>query len=178
LGGHQSGHLDTLGFDLYVKMLERTIREIRGEEIEDEASVSINLGVDVSIPQDYINETGQRLRTYKRISSADSEEALRQIYSEINDRYGKMPESVECLFDYARLRRWAEAMRLVSVDKTRDGFAVKLNENSKIAPEKLMEFLSQNEGSTFSPNGVLRVITDEENLVETARKILEEIQTG
>jgi transcription-repair coupling factor (superfamily II helicase) len=176
LGGHQSGHLDTLGFDLYVKMLERTIREIRGEEIEDETSVSINLGVDVSIPQDYINETGQRLRTYKRISSADSEEALRQIYSEINDRYGKMPASVECLFDYAKLRRLAEELRLVAVDKTRDGFAIKLNENSKIAPEKLMNFLAQNEGSTFSPNGILRVITDENNLVEAARKVLEEIQ--
>jgi len=175
LGGHQSGHLDTLGFDLYVKMLERTIREIRGEEIEDETSVSINLGVDVSIPQDYINETGQRLRTYKRISSADSESTLRQIYSEINDHYGKMPESVECLFDYAKLRRLAEELRLVSVDKTRDGFAVKLNENSKIAPEKLMEFLARNEGSTFSPNGILRVITDENNLVEAARKTLGEI---
>jgi transcription-repair coupling factor (superfamily II helicase) len=176
LGGHQSGHLDTLGFDLYVKMLERTIREIRGEEIEDETSVAINLGVDVSIPQDYINETGQRLRTYKRISSADSEETLRQIYSEINDRYGKMPESVECLFDYAKLRRLAEELRLVSVDKTRDGFAIKLNESSKIAPEKLMNFLSQNEGSTFSPNGILRVATGENNLVEAARKALEEIQ--
>jgi transcription-repair coupling factor (superfamily II helicase) len=178
LGGHQSGHLDTLGFDLYVKMLERTIREIRGEEIEDETSVSINLGVDVSIPQDYINETGQRLRTYKRISSADSEETLRQIYSEINDRYGKMPESVENLFDYARLRRLAESLRLVSIDKTRDGFAVKLNENSKIAPEKLMDFLSHNEGSTFSPNGILRVVNNEENTVEAARRVLEEIQTG
>ncbi|HLL99956.1 MAG TPA: transcription-repair coupling factor, partial [Pyrinomonadaceae bacterium] len=178
LGGHQSGHLDTLGFDLYVKMLERTIREIRGEEIEDETSVSINLGVDVSIPQDYINETGQRLRTYKRISSADSEATLRQIYSEINDRYGKMPPSVENLFDYARLRRLAEELRLVSVDKTRDGFAVKLSENSKIAPEKLMEFLSKNEGSTFSPNGILRVVAGEENLVEAARNILEAIQTG
>ncbi|HEY0048389.1 MAG TPA: transcription-repair coupling factor, partial [Pyrinomonadaceae bacterium] len=177
LGGHQSGHLDTLGFDLYVKMLERTIREIRGEEIEDETSVSINLGVDVSIPQDYINETGQRLRTYKRISSAGSESDLRQIYSEINDRYGKMPESVECLFDYAGLRRLAEELRLVSIDKTRDGFAVKLNENSKIAPEKLMDFLSKNEGSTFSPNGILRVITNETNVVEAARKVLATISS-
>ena len=80
LGGQQSGQLDALGFDLYTKMLERTIAELRGEEIEDEISVSINLGVDVSIPQDYINETGQRLRTYKRISSTNREEDLRRIY--------------------------------------------------------------------------------------------------
>jgi transcription-repair coupling factor (superfamily II helicase) len=175
LGGQQSGHLDALGFDLYVKMLERTIREIRGEEIEDETSVSINLGIDVSIPQDYIVETGQRLRTYKRISSADSEETLRQIHAEISDRYGRMPASVENLFEYARLRRAAEDSRVVSIDKTRDGFAVKLNENSKAAPEKLMDFLAKNEGSTFSPNGILRVVTNEENLIEAARRVLGEI---
>jgi transcription-repair coupling factor (superfamily II helicase) len=70
LGGQQSGHLDALGFDLYTKMLERTIAEIKGDEVEDEAAVAINLGIDVSIPKDYIYDAGQRLRTYKRVSSA------------------------------------------------------------------------------------------------------------
>ncbi len=176
LGGQQSGQIDVLGFDLYTKMLERTIQELKGEEIEDETSVSINLGVDVSIPNDYISETSQRLRTYKRISSADSEETLRRIYAEISDRYGKMPESVENLFEYARLRKLAEEMHIVSVDKTANGFAVKLSENAKIAPEKLMEFLTENESSNFSPSGILRVIIETENLVETARKILEELR--
>jgi transcription-repair coupling factor (superfamily II helicase) len=172
LGGQQSGQLDALGFDLYTKMLERTIAELKGEEIEDETSVSINLGVDVSIPQDYISETSQRLRTYKRISSADSETALRRIYEEIADRYGRIPASVENLFEYARLRKSAEQMHIVSVDKTADGIAVKLDGKAKVSPDKLMEFLSENEGSTFSPNGILRVKTGAENVIETARKIL------
>ncbi len=176
LGGQQSGQLDALGFDLYTKMLERTISELKGETVEDETSVSINLGVDVSIPQDYISETSQRLRTYKRISSADNEEVLRRIYEEIQDRYGKMPESVENLFEYARLRKLAEEMHIVSVDKTKDGFAVKLSENAKIAPEKLMEFLAENEGSKFSPSGILQVVVKVENLIETARKTLENLR--
>ncbi|MCV4753947.1 hypothetical protein OFC37_31270, partial [Escherichia coli] len=83
LGGEQSGHLDSLGFDLYARMLNRTIAELRGEQISDELSVSINLGVDVSIPADYISDTGQRLRTYKRITSADTSSALTSIRSEI-----------------------------------------------------------------------------------------------
>ena len=176
LGGQQSGQLDALGFDLYTKMLERTIQELKGEVVEDETSVSINLGADVSIPQDYISETSQRLRTYKRISSADNEDVLRRIYEEIQDRYGKMPESVENLFEYARLRKTAEEMHIISVDKTKDGFAVKLSENAKIAPEKLMEFLSSNKDSVFSPSGILKVVIKEENLVETARKILETLR--
>lgn len=176
LGGQQSGQLDALGFDLYTKMLERTISELKGETVEDEISVSINLGVDVSIPQDYINETSQRLRTYKRISSADREENLLRIYTEIQDRYGKIPESVNNLFDYARLRKLAEAMQIISVDRTNNGIAVKLSENAKVAPEKLMKILSDYEGSVFSPNGILRVITNAENPIEAARKILEEIR--
>ncbi|HEX8287672.1 MAG TPA: transcription-repair coupling factor [Pyrinomonadaceae bacterium] len=175
LGGQQSGQLDALGFDLYTKMLERTIQELKGEEVEDETSVAINMGVDVSIPNDYINETSQRLRTYKRISSAESEEALRQIYAEIQDRYGAMPESVNNLFEYARLRKTAEDLRIVSVDKTKEGVAVKLGENARISPEKLMEFLSKNETANFSPNGILRFDVKTENLIEAARSVLEEI---
>jgi len=176
LGGQQSGQLDALGFDLYTKMLERTIQELKGEEIEEESSVSLNLGADVSIPNDYINETAQRLRTYKRISSADSEEDLRRIYAEIQDRYGKIPESVDNLFEYARLRKLAEQMRVLSVDKTPSGFAVKLGENAKVAPEKLMQFLTENPESSFAPSGVLKVSTKEENLIETARQVLEQLR--
>jgi transcription-repair coupling factor (superfamily II helicase) len=176
LGGQQSGQLDALGFDLYTKMLERTIQELKGETVEDETSVSINLGVDLAIPQDYISETSQRLRTYKRISSAESETVLGQIYTEISDRYGKMPDSVNNLFDYARLRKTAERMHVVSVDKAQNGLAIKLGENAKVAPEKLMEFLSKNETAHFSPNGILRVEVKVENLIDAARKVLEEIQ--
>jgi transcription-repair coupling factor (superfamily II helicase) len=170
LGGQQSGHLDALGFDLYTKMLERTIREIRGEVIEDELSVSINLGIDVSIPKDYIAETSQRLRTYKRISSADSEEALQKIHNEISDRYGKIPESIENLFEYARLRKFAEEMRVLSIDKTNDGFAIKLNQDAKVSPEKLMQFVSES-GAVFTPNGILRVKSSD-NVIEAARNAL------
>lgn len=176
LGGQQSGQLDALGFDLYTKMLERTIAELKGETVEDEISVSINLGVDVSIPQDYINETSQRLRTYKRVSSAADDEALQRIHAEIEDRYGKIPESVDNLFAYARLRKFAEEMAVVSVDRAPNGIAIKLSENAKVAPEKLMDVLNSYEGSAFSANGVLRVVTNAENPIEKAHSILEEIR--
>ena len=157
LGGQQSGHLDALGFDLYTKMLERTIAELRGDEIADEVSVSINLGVDVAIPKDYIAEPSQRLRTYKRISSAESEDHLMQIHAEIEDRYGRIPRSVENLFAYGRLRKLAEQMAIVSIDKAADSIAIKLGENATVSPDKLTQFLGSNQDSTFSPNGILRV---------------------
>ncbi len=177
LGGQQSGHLDALGFDLYTKMLERTIAELRGDEIADETSVSINLGVDVAIPQDYIADTSQRLRTYKRISSAESEEILVQIRAEIDDRYGRIPRSVENLFEYARLRKFAERMAIVSIDKTADGVAIKLGEAARVSPEKLMQFLGDNEGTNFSPSGILRVKIMTADPIATAMEALAAIRS-
>lgn len=178
LGGQQSGHLDALGFDLYTKMLERTIAEIRGDEIADETSVSINLGVDVAIPHEYISEGSQRLRTYKRISSAESEEALSHIHAEMKDRYGRIPESVENLFAYGRLRKMAEQMFVVSIDKAGAQVAIKLSENAKVDPEKLTGYLAANEGSSFSPSGILRVNVTGDGPIHAAIGALTEIRAG
>jgi transcription-repair coupling factor (superfamily II helicase) len=179
LGGEQSGHMDALGFDLYTQMLERTVAELRGETITDETSVSINLGVDVAIPEDYINDMGQRLRTYKRVSSARDEETLRAIRAETQDRYGRVPPSVEQLFEYARLRRLAEEVGVISIDKTPGGLAFKLGEKARVAPEKLMQMVAGGNGASFTPSGVLRLeLTEDERerLLETARRVLLDIQ--
>ncbi len=181
LGGAQSGHMDALGFDLYTQMLERTVAELRGEDVVDETSVSLNLGVDVAIPEDYISDMGQRLRTYKRIASARDDEQLRQIRAETEDRYGRLPESVENLLAYARLRRMAEQTGVVSLDRTPTGFAVKLGERARVAPEKLLTLVQQRPGVTFTPSGVLRLEVDEDEqgrLIETAHGLLLQIRAA
>jgi transcription-repair coupling factor (superfamily II helicase) len=176
LGGEQSGHMDALGFDLYTQMLERTVAELRGDEVEDETSVSINLGVDVSIPEDYVSDMGQRLRTYKRVASARDDEALDVIRRETEDRYGRLPESVERLFAYARLRRTAEEAGVVSIDRTPAGLAFKLKETARVSPEKLLALVGKGEGATFSPSGVLKVEAGGGGLIERARGVLLEIR--
>jgi transcription-repair coupling factor (superfamily II helicase) len=180
LGGQQSGHMDALGFDLYTQMLERTVAELRGETVEDETSVTINLGVDVAIPDEYINDMGQRLRTYKRVSSARDEESLTSIRNETQDRYGRLPQSVEQLFAYARLRRLAEDLKVLSIDRTADGAALKFSEKARISPEKLAAFINSREGRVFTPNGVLRMpLNDDEddNLLDTVRGVLMELRS-
>jgi transcription-repair coupling factor (superfamily II helicase) len=181
LGGEQSGHMDALGFDLYTQMLERTVGELRGEQVEDEPTVSLNLGIDVAIPESYIADMGQRLRTYKRVSSARDEEALAAIRAETEDRYGRMPEAVEDLFGYARLRQASEAVGVVSIDRTREGIAIKLAEKARVAPEKLMELISVRENATFSPSGVLRLELNEEerdHALAVARRVLLQIRAN
>ncbi len=181
LGGEQSGHMDALGFDLYTQMLERTVAELRGEAVEDETSVTLNLGVDVAIPEDYISDMGQRLRTYKRVSSARDEASLASIRTETEDRYGRVPQSLDRLFSYARLRKLAEEVGIFSVDKTPDGVALKFSEKARILPEKLANFVNAHEGSVFTPNGILRLILNEDeqdNLLDVARDVLLELRTN
>ena len=181
LGGQQSGHMDSLGFDLYTQMLERTVAELRGEQVEDDTGVSINLGVNVAIPESYIADMGQRLRTYKRVSSARDDEALAAIRTETEDRYGRIPEPVENLFAYARLRQTAEQVGIISIDRTRDGMAVKMAEKARVAPEKLMELVSQRSRASFAPSGVLRLELDEEekdHTLEVARRILLQVRAS
>jgi transcription-repair coupling factor (superfamily II helicase) len=179
LGGQQSGHMDALGFDLYTQMLERTVAELRGEQVDDETSVSINLGVNVAIPDDYIQDMGQRLRTYKRVSSARDEGSLADIRRETEDRYGRLPEPVEGLFGYARLRRLAEEIGVISIDKTADGIAIKFGEKARVSPEKLRVLVSTRERASFTPTGVLRMdLSDEEadGALEMAREALLELR--
>ena len=181
LGGQQSGHMDALGFDLYTQMLERTVAELRGEQVEDETSVSINLGVEVAIPEDYIQDMGQRLRTYKRVSSSRDEETLTNIRRETEDRYGRVPQPVEDLFAYARLRRLAEEIGVLSIDKTAEGIAIKFSENARISPEKLTEFVSRGRNSIFTPAGVLRINLEDaqaDSELQVAREALLELRLG
>jgi transcription-repair coupling factor (superfamily II helicase) len=156
LGGEQSGHIDAIGFDLYTQMLERTVREMKGEPIEDDISTTINIGVDIRIPDDYIYDMSQRLRTYKRISSAESEEELADIRAEISDRYGPLQQSVERLFEFARLRREASRLGVISIDREGDRLAVKFSDRARIDPEKLIALVSTGNAS-FSPAGVLKI---------------------
>ncbi len=157
LGGQQSGHIDAIGFDLYCQMLERTVNELRGEDIVEEITTQLNLGVDTRIPDEYIADMSQRLRTYKRIASARNDEELARIKDEIADRYGRLLESVENLFAYAKVRREAEALGIIAIDRIAESLSIRLSEKSRVNPDNLLKLLSENPNAKFTPNGVLKV---------------------
>ena len=92
LGGEQHGHINAVGFDMYLKLLEETVHELKGEEVPLEVRTSMNLGLDIRIPTEYISEEHQRLRAYKRIAEATDREKADLILAELKDRYGPPPE--------------------------------------------------------------------------------------
>ena len=157
LGGEQHGHIDAIGFDLYCQMLERTIEEMRlGAELP-EVQTHINLRVTVKIPESYIPDETQRLTTYKRISSLKIDSEIEDLRGELEDRYGELPAEVESLMDYVRLRLLAERVLVRSIERERDGIAIKFHEKTPIQPQKLVELVSTTPGIVLSPTGVLKV---------------------
>ena len=79
LGGEQSGHIEAIGFELYTQMLDRAVREMKGEAAPDEAEIQLNLGLNIRIPVDYIPEENQRLRMYKRVAGVETESQLSDV---------------------------------------------------------------------------------------------------
>ena len=97
LGGEQSGHIEAIGFELYTQMLERAVREMKGEAAPDEAETQLNLGLNIRIPADYVPEENQRLQMYKRVARVETESQLTDVAAELEDRYGPPPpQSATC----------------------------------------------------------------------------------
>jgi transcription-repair coupling factor (superfamily II helicase) len=171
LGGEQHGHIETVGFDLYCRMLEQTVEELRGEKTEEEISTSINLNLDIRIPESYIADTSQRLRMYKRISSAADEEELDALRQEMVDRFGFYPDPVENLFRYAGLRQKTMALQIQSIEKNKGQIFFRFVDHSKVDAEKLLMLVTRNENATFSPQGLLTLNVQDGSPVEIFNRI-------
>jgi len=157
LGGEQHGHIEAVGYDTYVRLLEETVKELKGEEVPLEVHASINLGLDIRIPADYISDEAQRLRSYKRIADAKHEEQAARIADELADRYGPIPGEVRTLIQFSQLKSLAERAGVESIDR-RQGFVnVKFHQQSKIDPFRLMALVRNTANAQFTPAGVLKL---------------------
>ena len=160
LGGEQHGHINAIGFDMYVRMLEETVRELRGEEVAPEIHSSLNLGLDLRIPSTYITDENQRLRAYKRIAQAVDAGAREKVEQELADRYGPVPEGVRDLLTYSGIKTAAEKIGIEAIDRRVSILNVKFHEETRVDGEKLMALVSSTPGAQFTPAGVLRLPVD------------------
>jgi transcription-repair coupling factor (superfamily II helicase) len=155
LGRQQHGHINAVGFDLYTKMLERSVAELRGETAAPELRVTINLGVDVRIPPEYIPSENLRLRTYKRIAEMADEAQRDEILKELEDRFGTPPQAIQNLLDYALLKALAEKMLVASVERRGPQVAIKFHPETPVKPERLVGLLRERRGLKLDPSGVM-----------------------
>ena len=157
LGGEQSGHIEAIGFDLYMKLLEQTVRELKGEELEDEARATVNLKVDLRIDEGYISDMNQRLSIYRRVASARSDEELGQVLDEMRDRYGSPPVSVVNLGEYGRIRVLADRLGVESLEREAQVLAIKFRSPARFEPARLVGMVQRRRDMTLVPPSALRV---------------------
>lgn len=110
LGAEQSGQMDAIGFDLYMEMLEESIREIRGQEIPQVDDTQIDLNLTAFIPADYIPDLDQKMSAYRSVAAAKSKEELTQIAAEWSDRYGPTPTAASQLLRVVELKQLAKKL--------------------------------------------------------------------
>jgi transcription-repair coupling factor (superfamily II helicase) len=142
---------------MYLRLLEETVQELKGEETPVEVHSALNLGLDIRIPPDYISDEHQRLRAYKRIADARDAEQAETVRAELADRYGPAPEAVETLVRFALLKIEAQRLGVEAIDRRGGALQIKFHPGSKIEPAKLMALVSSCEGAQFTPAGVLRL---------------------
>ncbi len=157
LGGEQSGHIEAVGFDMYMKLLEETIKELKGEEIEDDLRAAVNLRVDLRVDESYIPDVNQRLTVYRRMAAVRSEADLDRHMDEVRDRYGPPPDSVLNLAEYAAIRLMADRLRVESLD--RDGHAVvlKFRPDAKLDPAWLFRVIQARGDVVLLPPATLKL---------------------
>jgi transcription-repair coupling factor (superfamily II helicase) len=157
LGGEQSGQIEAVGFDMYMKLLEQTIKELKGEEIEDDVRANVNLRVDLRIDESYIPDMNQRLTVYRRMAGVRSETELQRVIEEVRDRYGAPPASIENLAEYAFIRVLADRIGLDSIDREAHMVVLKFRPEAKLDPAWLFKVVQQRKDLQLVPPATLRL---------------------
>jgi len=151
LGGEQSGHIDAVGFEMYMKLLEDTVRELKGEELEDDVRATVNLRVDMKIDDSYIPDMNQRLMVYRKVAAARNEPELTATLEEIRDRYGAPPDSVLNLAEYGRIRIMADHLGVETIDREGRLVVIKFRPQASVDPIRLVKVVHEWPGAVLVP---------------------------
>jgi len=157
LGGEQSGQIEAVGFDMYMKLLEQTIKELKGEELEDEIRANVNLRVDLRIDETYIPDMNQRLTVYRRMAGVRSEAELQRTMEETRDRYGAPPPSIENLAEYAFIRLLADRIGIDSIDREGQLVVLKFRPEARLDPAWLFKIVQERKDVQLTPPATLRL---------------------
>ena len=160
LGAEQSGQIEAIGFDMYVKLLERTVRELRGEVAGEERRATVTLGIELRVDEQYVPETNQRLALYRRVAAAEDDAELATLLDELSDRYGPVPRKVIRLIEFGRIRLMADRLGIESIDREKHLLVVKFRGDAPIDPVRLIELVEARPDVTLTPPAVIRVDLD------------------
>lgn len=150
LGRTQHGHMQAVGYDLYCKMLNEAVKNLKGIEVSNDFDTLVDLEVDAYIPSEYIVNEIQKLDIYKRIAGIENEDEYNDIREELLDRFGRVPKSAENLLKISMIRVKAHSLYITEI-RGKDGkisFTVK--KDAKLNPDGVLNLFKEYKKLTFS----------------------------
>ena len=178
LGGEQSGHIEALGFEMYMKLLEQTVRELKGEDLEDDVRATVNLRIDLRIDAEYVPDMNQRLMLYRKVAAARRDEDIDRVLEEAADRYGPLPDSVLNLADYGRIRVMADRLAIDTIDREGRVVVIKFRPQTKVDPVQLVSLVRERPDLTLMPPAALKLNLDGAKAIEQSAKAAEQRAKG
>jgi transcription-repair coupling factor (superfamily II helicase) len=143
LGFSQSGQISAIGYELYLKLIERAIAELKGEEWHEDINPEINLDITAFLPSDYVIDTDVRLNLYRRLSNLSQEKDLKAIEEEIHDRFGSPPQEVRNLLNLMSLRILLKKIGITRLDAGPVSLTVTFSQASGVDPENVVRLIQE-----------------------------------
>jgi len=146
LGRQQSGHITTVGFELYTRMMEEAVQELRGESVQVEVEPEIQLGIPAYIPADYIPDENQRVVFYRRLAAIKTPGDLDEIATELAERYGRIPPLVDSLLRVMDLRRVFKTCMILRAVLAGGTIALQFHPEAPINLDRLVKLAKSGRG--------------------------------
>ncbi len=181
LGREQHGHMEAIGYDLYIKLLEDTVKELQGEPVAENIETSVELLINAHIPETYIPDENQKIEIYKKIAYIENREDLYDVEEEIEDRFGDLPESVRNLLGISYVRHLSRKCGIVAVTQRKNSIVLKFKSDRYTTPQTVIRVAGEYPNRllfTASEQPYFTLKTDEgkpEEALKLVREIVEKI---
>ncbi len=174
LGEMQHGHMDQVGYDMYCKILDEVVKEIKGIEVEEEIDVQIDINVSSYIPDEFIDNSSQKIEIYQNIALCKSEEDIQNVVDEIIDRYGHMPEEIENLLEITRIKNLCRQVGIIKISQKTNNVLFYCDEQ-KFNGENVEKIIKQYKTRVqFSPgkNSYITLKNIDKNIINEIKEFL------
>ena len=187
LGAEQHGHMEAVGYDLYCKMLNEAVKQLKGGTEEEVYTTVMDLNVDAYIPNSYIPNEYQKLDIYKRIAGIEDEEEMDDMLEELIDRFGDVPRKVQQLLQIAGLKALAHSAYVTAVEQKGEEFRFTMYEKAKVNPQRIPPLIQSYRGNlVFKAEAVPYFVyykkgrnkkEKDETVLELVKKLLNDIKS-
>jgi len=176
LGAKQSGHMSTVGFEMYMQLLQREIRKRKGEKVKQDIEPELQVSLPASIPETYIADHQERLLIYRRLSICPSDEQLDRLHTELVDRFGKLPNQVRNLLEIIELKIVCRDSGVKKLTLTNHQPTIEFSDQANLDMNVLLKMVQKEKTISLTPDHKLHITFDAQlDPYEETKKILKRL---